>query len=62
MNMSYLIYQAEHTPDQTIQREIDRQNGELAAAFTGWLHRLVRRPGAATYVSPDCRYVSGRTL
>jgi hypothetical protein len=42
MNMSYLIYQAEHTPDRTIQREMDRQNGELVAAFTRWLRRLVR--------------------
>ena len=40
MNMNYLIYQAEHTPDPTAQRAIDRQNGELAAAFTRWLRRL----------------------
>jgi hypothetical protein len=63
MNMSYLIYQAEHTPDPTTQREMDQQNGELAAAFARWLRRFVpRHDTTAPSVRPDCRYVPDRTL
>ena len=43
MNLGYMIYQAEHPRSSAEQREVDRRNGELAAAVT----RRWQRIGAA---------------
>jgi hypothetical protein len=40
MNTGYLIYQAERTRSRAEQREIDRRNGEFAAAATRRWHRI----------------------
>jgi hypothetical protein len=40
MNTGYMIYQAERTRTSAEQREIDRLNGEMAAAVTRPLHRF----------------------
>jgi hypothetical protein len=61
MNISYLLYQAEHQRSATEQREADVQAGEMAAAIaragrslrhaimgTGDARRGNQRPAAAT--------------
>ncbi|HTU73882.1 MAG TPA: hypothetical protein VMG38_10225 [Trebonia sp.] len=57
MNLGYLLYQGEHTPDRAEQRAADAQRGELARILSGLLHphRGPDRTGPATgaVVVPD---------
>jgi hypothetical protein len=49
MNIGFLLYQAERTPDRAEQRAVDAQRGELARALSGLLHprrRIDHRPQA----------------
>ena len=69
MNMSYMVYQAEHVKTAREQRAEDIRAGELAAAFGRLWNSLVRptagrQPGFAPAIemipaSPECGATTG---